>query len=417
MYENLIDPQIQILERCQTAWEVMMPSLPDDLSPYGIPSLTKFDIKKSFPKIISRLKNIKGQSLEEVSPFIVQTISQNFPSWTSPLESWIASAPPTLPNIVSHLNAMWSQLNTFDNEINIPSLEEVKMLVMENKRLQSEAKDLLKLTSNLTKKNNDLTEVLAQAKKFSKDSKELLEEALKSKATIDSDALVTSAHRESIVKDQIDSANQLIALNAITEKIPEFEQKRDAITKQCDEILVEAKNRLDAASRAGMATSFSDRASEYVWPRRFWLISFVLSLTGVFLVAYCFIVPELIKLEGSDRFFHFITDIPLTLPFIWLAWFSALRFSQLGRLREDYAFKVATALSLDGYRKQANDVSPDLQEKLLDLAITNFGENPLRLMTKDSAKDAHPLAGALDEKTLNEIVKSAFQSLSDKISK
>ena len=417
MYENLIDPQIQILERSQTAWEAMMPSLQDDLSPYGIPFITKFDIKKSFPKIITRLKSIKAQSAEEISPFIIQTISQNFPSYTSPLESWVSSAPSTIPNIVSHLNAMWSQLNAFDNEANIPNLEEVKILIMENKRLQFEAKNLLKLTINLTKKNNDLTEVLAQAKKFSKDSKELLEEALKSKATIDSDALVTLAHRESIVKDQINSANQLIALNAITEKIPEFEQKRDAITRQCDEILVKATENLAATAKRGLAVSFSDRASEYVWPRRFWLISFMVSLAGVFLVAYCFIVPELIKLEGSNRFFHFITDIPLTLPLIWLAWFSALRFSQLGRLREDYAFKVATALSLDGYRKQANDVSPDLQEKLLDLAITNFGENPLRLMTKDSAKDAHPLAGALDEKTLNKIVRSAFQALSDKISK
>jgi hypothetical protein len=413
MYENLIDPQIQILERCQTGWEAMMPSLPDDLSPYGIPSLTKFDIKKSFPKIISRLKNIKGQSLEEVSPFIVQTISQNFPSWTSPLESWISSAPSTLPNIVSHLNAMWSQLNTFDNETNIPNLEEVKMLVMENKRLQSEAKDLLKLTSNLTKKNNDLTEVLAQAKKFSKDSKELLEEALKSKATIDSDALVTLAHRESIVKDQIDSANQLIALNAITEKIPEFEQKRDAITKQCDEILVEAKKRLKAASEAGMAASFEKRTKEYVWPKAGWFIAFLFSLAGVFITAYCLIIPELkeLKLEGGDRFFHLVTEIPLTLPFVWLAWFAALRFSQLGRLREDYAFKVATAMSLDGYRKQADDVSKELQEKLLDLAITNFGENPLRLMTKESAKDAHPFAGILDDKTIVELFRKRLKAV------
>ena len=442
MYENLIDPQIQILERSQTAWEAMMPSFQDDLSPYGIPFLTKFDIKKSFPKIISRLKSIKAQSAEEISPFIIQTISQNFPSYTSPLESWVSSAPSTIPNIVSHLNAMWSQLNAFDNEANIPNLEEVKMLVMENKRLQTEAKDLLKLTSNLTKKNNDLTEVLAQAKKFSKDSKELIQEALKSKATIDSDALVTLAHRESIVKDQIDSANQLIALNAITEKIPEFEQKRDAITKQCDEILAEAKERLDAASRAGLAVSFGDTADDYVWPKRGWLALFVISLAGIVSIGIYFIVlhdstpleileklPKIVATKeltdltfntGGDNYTKLINSlkfIPLSLPFVWLAWFSALKFSQLGRLREDYKFKVATALALDGYRKQAAEVNPELAEKLLDLAISNFGENPLRLLTKDSAKDAHPLAGIIDEKGWSEVLKEGLQSIANKVGK
>ena len=124
-------------------------------------------------------------------------------------------------------------------------------------------------------------------------------------------------------------------------------------------------------------------------------------------------MPPIKDERGIERLYYFLTDIPLTLPFIWFAWFSALRFSQLGRLKEDYKFKVATALALDGYRKQAEDLSPTLQEKLLDLAVTNFGENPLRLMTKDSAKDAHPLAGVIDDKTLIEVIKA----LSDKVRK
>ena len=85
MYENLIDPQIQILERCKIAWDGMT-STPEDLSPY-VPGLVKSDITRSFPMIITKLNNIKAQSSEDVSPFLLQTISQNFPSWTTPLES------------------------------------------------------------------------------------------------------------------------------------------------------------------------------------------------------------------------------------------------------------------------------------------------------------------------------------------
>ena len=406
MYENLIDPQIQILERCQVAWGNMMPNLPEDLSPYGVPGLTKTDIEKSFSMIIDRLGSMKVQTAGARNPFLIQVLAQSFPSWTTPLESWIPSATSYITSINSHLSTMWTTLNTYSYE---PNKEELNKLFSENRNLESEAKSLLKITANLTRKKEELTEALAQSKKITKEYNDLLAEVQKSKVVIETDALVAVAHREGIVSDKAETDAQLKILKAATEKIPEFEEKRDAITKQCDEILAEAKDRLDAASRSGMATSFSRRAEEYDSPREGWLFIFLMSLTGILLVAYFIIIPEFkeLKLVGSERFFHFLTDIPLTLPFIWLAWFSALRFSQLGRLREDYAFKVATALSLDGYRKQAGEVSPELEIKLLDLAITNFGENPLRLMTNESAKDAHPLAGFLDDKTaLIEVIKA-----------
>lgn len=106
MYENIIDPQIQILERCQTAWDNVMPSLPEDLSPYGVPGLTKTDIEKSFSMVIDRLKNLKALSVDERNPFLVQILGQSFPSWTTPLESWIPSATSYISNINSHLSAM-----------------------------------------------------------------------------------------------------------------------------------------------------------------------------------------------------------------------------------------------------------------------------------------------------------------------
>ena len=415
MNESYIDSQIQILERCQASWNSnAMLALPEDLSAYGIPGLTKTAIANSFPMIVTRLNNIKKIPLEQNNPFLIQTITQNFPTWTGPLETWIASPQSYIPNILSHLNAMWSQLNTFSGE---PSAEELKKLTSEIKRLQLEANILLKLNTNLSKRKDELDEALANAKKLNKESKSLLDETVKSKAAIEADAAVAGSHRATIEADQAAASELLGVLKATAETIPEFEKNRDEITLKCDEILAEAKNRLDASSKVGMAVSFSEQAKEYVKPRRFWLAGFVLSLLCIVVITKCYILPEILQLQGVDRLFHFLTDLPLTLPFIWLAWFSALRFSQLGRLGEDYAFKVATALALDGYRKQAEGLSPALEEKLLDLAITNFGENPLRLMTKESAKDAHPLAGIIDEKGWSEILKEGIKSIADKVRK
>ena len=349
MNESFIDSQIQILERCQASWNTnVMPTLQDDLTPYGLPGMTKTAIANSFSMIISRLTNIKALSLEQSNPFLIQTIAQNFPGWTGPMEGWIVAAPSsptTIPNIVSHLNIMWSQLNTFDNQPNIPSIEDTKRLIVDIKGSQVEANNLVK---------------------------------------------------------------------GIADTIPEFEGKRDAVFTQCDAILVRATESLAAAARSGLATSFSMRAAEYDKPRVGWFFAFFMSLMAIVFIAAYFILPQVKDERGIERLYYFLTDIPLTLPFIWFAWFSALRFSQLGRLKEDYKFKVATALALDGYRKQAEDLSPTLQEKLLDLAVTNFGENPLRLMTKDSAKDAHPWAGLIDAKGVSEIFREGLKSLFEK---
>ena len=305
MYENLIDPQIQILERCQVAWDNMA-STPEDLSSY-VPGLTKTDITKSFPMIIAKLNNIKAQSSEVASPFLVQTLSQSFTSWTTPLEAWIATSPANTPSIYSHLITMWSQLIMFDSAPYVPKVEDVQRLVTEIKRLEGVAEGHVK---------------------------------------------------------------------AIAEKDNTFEEKRGNVIEQCDQIVAKATDSLAAAARKGLAVSFEQRAAEYDKPRVGWLCTFVASLIAVFCISTYIIVCQLKNSTGLDRLFYFLSDIPLTLPFIWLAWFSALRFSQLGRLKEDYKFKVAAALSLDGYRKQAEYLSPALQEKLLDLAITNFGENP-----------------------------------------
>ena len=233
----------------------------------------------------------------------------------------------------------------------------------------------------------------------------------KSKVVIETDALVAVAHREGIVSDKAETDAQLKILKAVTEKIPEIEEKRDAIIKQCDEIVAKATQSLAAAARSGMATSFSNQASEYNKPRTAWFCTFAASLIAIIVIGGWFLHNLPADTKGFDRLYYFLTEAPITLPFMWLTWFSAIRFSQLRRLKEDYKFKVVTALSLDGYRKQAEGLSKHLEEKLLDLAIINFGENPLRLMTKDSAKDAHPLAGVLNEKTIVELIRERLKAV------
>ena len=343
MDQHFIQTQILVIKRCHDLWVTSAaPSISEDLTSYGLPAMSRTSVTNSFLMLISRLEKTNVEDLETTNPFLIQTIAQNFTSWSTPIEGWINSVPSNpaghIQNIVSHLNTMWSQLNLYEIQ---PSLPELHKTADEVDSLKSRSAELL--------------------------------------------------------KEMLGNSTSL-------------EAKKNEIIGQCEDVLTRAEESLAAAARTGLAASFSKRSLEYDWPRRGWFVVFISSLIGLVLISINFIYPTLNTLNGVDRLVHLITEIPLTLPFVWLSWFSALRFSQLGRFKEDYKFKVAAALALDGYRKQAEDISPALLEKLLDIAITNFGENPLRLMNRDSAKDAHPLAGLLDEKLIKEVFVSAIKT-------
>ena len=79
--------------------------------------------------------------------------------------------------------------------------------------------------------------------------------------------------------------------------------------------------------------------------------------------------------------------LALTAPFIWLGWFSARQHGFTSRLREDYAYKEASAKSFEGYKREAKEVDPEMLKKLLEQAIKNLGDNPIRIY---DGKNNHP---------------------------
>ncbi len=412
MSKAFINEQIQVLVQCQIAWDAYAITSPiEDFAQHGAPGITKKGLSKAFELIIKQLKNLDIDD----NPFLTNVLVVNLPSWTSPMLAWIQSlnsSPSVVSNIFSHLNVIASQFSAYGY------LSEKELSPKLVAKLANEHANLLKQVNQLKSELNDLIE-----------KKTLLDEVLVSaeniktiKASAEADASVAGAHRESIENSKGEAEKYLKSISNISASIPGYEAQGKELLSKSNEVFQEALKRLDFASRAGLAVSFQDKEKGYVWPRIGWFVLFLASLMGVVGIGYHFIISQdptnssiNASVDNYTKLINSLKFIPVSLPFVWLAWFSALKFSQLGRLREDYAFKVATALALDGYRKQAAEVSPELAEKLLDLAITNFGDNPLRLLTKDSAKDAHPLAGIIDEKGWSEVLKEGLQSIASKV--
>lgn len=433
MSNTLINEQIAVLEANHELFKTQASTLLiEDFTPYGATGVTKKGIEIAFEWVIKQLKILDLES----NPFLTHTLVVNLANWTTPMTGWIQAlnaSPSLASSLFSHLNAIASQFGTYSY------LNEKELTPKQMAKLANEQTYLLKKVDQL---KLELTS-LSEKKVLFDRALESAENIIRLKSLAEADASVAGVHRQSIEESKVLVEGYLKSISDFKDSIPKYEAQGEALISKSDEVFVEAQKRLDFASREGMAYSFRDKAREYVWPGRGWLVLFIVSLSGIVCIGTYFIILQdsnsvailsilpktvvaykestsLLMNASENNYTKFINSlkfIPLSLPFIWLAWFSALKFSQLGRLREDYQFKVATALALDGYRKQAAEVNSELAEKLLNLAITNFGENPLRLLTKESANDAHPLAGIIDEKGWSEVLKEGLHSIANKVSK
>lgn len=115
---------------------------------------------------------------------------------------------------------------------------------------------------------------------------------------------------------------------------------------------------IDDANRASMAGSFKKRKDELDKPIN---ISSVIMNSSLILIGV--ISFYLLKLSGftTNEFdaIGFFSKLPIVTPFIWIAWSNSQRNNYLVRIREDYAFKYASAMAFEGYKKQVQQTSPD----------------------------------------------------------
>lgn len=150
----------------------------------------------------------------------------------------------------------------------------------------------------------------------------------------------------------------------------------EAYRKKIDGLLADS-------NRTGMAASFTNRRIWLIAPLIGWLFIFGCSILGLLYMGVTYIAPLLTPLLNSSANSATWEQLPLrlalTAPFVWLGWFSARQYGYSSRLREDYAYKEASAKSFEGYKREAKEVDQEMLKKLLEQAIKNLGDNPIRI--------------------------------------
>ena len=181
--------------------------------------------------------------------------------------------------------------------------------------------------------------------------------------------------------EKISAAQTQISL--LNEKAKELHQlsnsQQEEIGKaleKCRTLLEETEKTLGNANRVGMAASFRQRKRELTIPLLIWGTVFVASVLGIsVLAARYFDLNTLNDLTWTALVFR----VSILSPLIWLGWYSARQYGFTIRLKEDYAFKYASSMAYEGYKKAAGSINPELEEILMEFSMYNMAQPPTRL--------------------------------------
>lgn len=142
----------------------------------------------------------------------------------------------------------------------------------------------------------------------------------------------------------------------------------ESYREQVDELLGDA-------NRTGMAASFTARREALLDPMRVWAAVFIGAIIGLSTLGLMYIEPLIAAADWEQ----IPAKLALTAPLIWLGWFAVKQYGYTTRLREDYAYKEASAKSFEGYKREAGQVDAEMLKRLLETAIENLSQNPIRI--------------------------------------
>jgi hypothetical protein len=189
-------------------------------------------------------------------------------------------------------------------------------------------------------------------------------------------------------------------INDIHEKITALQNTMTENKQELDDLIVTAQKQnsviesiLPSAASAGLAAAFSSRIKQLTSAKYIWLSVFVIALLGL---AYSASHILLVTVSMSKPWQEILYRVPIALPLVWMAWFSAIQYGNNSRLLEDYAFKKATSMAFEGYRdhmKYLSNINTDegysAMQLLAESTISVLRNEPLRIFGKASS-DASP---------------------------
>lgn len=210
--------------------------------------------------------------------------------------------------------------------------------------------------------------------------KERWEESSTEIAQLAKDAVAATTESQSINDDlQKTLTTTKDVLNVVQAQVA----KSDASIQAGEVLIAQSNQKLTKAladiNRQALAGAFDKQARNVNSERLVWVYLF-LGAIGWLLGVGVYLTKDLDPKAIFD-YHNLFRALPFVAPAIWLGWLSARQAGLLARIHQDYAYKAATAVAFEGYKKEAA-TDDALLRQLLETTIRNFGENPIRIYNK-----------------------------------
>lgn len=393
------------IEATISAWNSLN-AIPEDL--FGaVPEMTKTDVAVALGR--NRI-GIEGaiSSNQRINPIYVQQISNQLTN----IETYVNQHFPSNPSahIVPFINLLYALNLAVDSAVVDVATENRKFSSAFTEKLRSRLSEsiskaeivnsLLSGAKELIEKNTFASAELAKAVLTSQESTSTIQE--RDRVTAEATSRITATENKSITL--LTSLEESLDKIGISSSVIKRQQEDlSVISNTLQAKLTEAQNLLEDANRHGLAGAFKTRNEDLRLPALGWIALFLLSILGLSVLA----VDALNHLDSNWQLF--LLRIPLSAPLVWLGWFSAKQYGFTRRIQEDYSFKVAAAMSFQGYRNEVN-TDEEMVRLLRQSAITNFSANPIRIYedSKNHGTPIHELLANLPEekfKKITELIK------------
>jgi len=186
-------------------------------------------------------------------------------------------------------------------------------------------------------------------------------------------------------KPLADSAEEL------GKRVEELEATLTALQAKSSETLHDIQSLLPGATSAGLAAAFDSRSKTFGPKQKAWERVFIVSLACLLGIALLgvFAGGGFHASDWQEIVRALVARLPLLVPVVWLALHSANQASVARKMGEEYAFKAATSIAFEGYRRQMTEVNKDAT-----------ADSPLAVLCKNTlATMATPPGAVHDTKT------------------
>ncbi len=382
---------IQKLKDAEASWSALS-ALPEDLLSVA-PGVTKSDVAVTIASVRTQLE-AASELDDSLNPIYFQQISTQILNLNAQIKQVGTNPAGNIPGLLTILYTLCAAVDvslidtTADKISSFGYIERFRSKFANSLAKSDVASERLRQANELGIQNKQISEELARSAQTSQEVLTIVQE--RDRNTAEASGRIAETEKKTLKLSQ-DLEVSLSEIARAKKEVEEQASKLSEMSVKLEKKLIEAQQSLEDANRIGLAGAFKTRKKELSVPAIVWAVTFVISMLSLAGYAYFHLADV-----GSDLNI-LLLRLPVSGPIVWLGWFAVKQYGYTRKMQEDYAFKVASAMSFQGYKNEVT-AEPELLKQLRQSAIENFSQNPLRIYS-DTNNHGSPGHEILDRVT------------------